>query len=131
MARRTPPVYVDVAPDVLAELSAICAGLPETVQQQSWGGTRWRIRQGTFAEVTAVEGPDGPVTVLRFCAAGEELEFLFTRGHPFMKAAWGDDVVWMLVEDGVDWDEVRELLTDSYCLFAPKRLAASVRPPEP
>ena len=131
MARRTPPVYVDVAPEVLAELSAICAGLPETVQQQSWGGTRWRIRQGTFAEVTAHEEPGGTVTVLRFCAEGEELEYLFTRGHPFMKAAWGDDVVWMLVDDGVDWDEVRELLTDSYCMFAPKYLAAQVLPAGP
>ena len=128
MARRKPPVYVDVAPDVLARLSEICAGLPETVKQQSWGGTRWRIRQGTFAEVTATEEPGGPVTILRFCAEGEELEYLFTRGHPFMKAAWGDDVVWMLIEDDVDWDEVRELLTDSYCLFAPKKLAAAARP---
>lgn len=121
-------MYVDVDPDVLARLSAICAALPETVQQQSWGGTRWRIRQGTFAEVTAVDEPGGTVTVLRFCAEGEELEYLFTRGHPFMKAAWGDDVVWMLIDDGVDWDEVRELLTDSYCLFAPKYLAAAARP---
>src|SRR3954471_11790112 len=130
MARRKPLVYVDVAPEVLAQLSDICAGLPETVRHQWWGGTRWRIRQGTFAEVTAVEGPAGPVTILRFCAAGEELEYLFTRGHPFMKAAWGDNVVWMLVEDGVDWDEVRELLTDSYCLFAPKYLARSIVRPD-
>ena len=29
----------------------------------------------------------------------------------------------MVLGDGVDWDEVGELLNESYCLLAPKRLA--------
>jgi predicted DNA-binding protein (MmcQ/YjbR family) len=33
---------------------------------------------------------------------------------------------------GADWDEVAELIAESYCLTAPKRLAAQVgAPPEP
>ncbi|MDT0276866.1 hypothetical protein [Blastococcus goldschmidtiae] len=36
----------------------------------------------------------------------------------------------MRLDDGVDWEEVGELLTDSYCLLAPQRLAASVPRPE-
>jgi hypothetical protein len=32
--------------------------------------------------------------------------------------------------DATDWDEVAELVTDSYCLLAPQRLVARVaRPP--
>ena len=34
------------------------------------------------------------------------------------------------MDDGVDWAEVRELLTDSYCLLAPRRLVAAVDRPE-
>jgi len=32
---------------------------------------------------------------------------------------------------GADWDELAELITESYCLTAPKRLAALVGPPSP
>jgi hypothetical protein len=30
---------------------------------------------------------------------------------------------------GADWDEVAEMITESYCLIAPKRLAAQVGAP--
>jgi hypothetical protein len=36
----------------------------------------------------------------------------------------------MVIEDDVDWDEVAELLTESYCILAPKKLAALVVRPE-
>jgi hypothetical protein len=32
--------------------------------------------------------------------------------------------------DDVDWDEVEELVTESYCLLAPAKLAARVDRPE-
>jgi hypothetical protein len=35
-----------------------------------------------------------------------------------------------VLDASTDWDEVGELLTESYCLLAPKKLAASVRGPE-
>ena len=28
----------------------------------------------------------------------------------------------MVLDDDVDWDEVRELITESYCVMAPQRL---------
>jgi hypothetical protein len=36
----------------------------------------------------------------------------------------------MILDAGVDWDEVAELVTDSYCLLAPVKLAARVDRPE-
>jgi hypothetical protein len=48
----------------------------------------------------------------------------------FFKPSWGPDVLGVVLDDRTDWDEVGELLTDSYCLLAPKKLAARVnRPP--
>jgi len=35
----------------------------------------------------------------------------------------------MVLDEAVDWDEVAELLTDSYCVLAPKALAALVDRP--
>jgi hypothetical protein len=35
----------------------------------------------------------------------------------------------MLLDDDTDWDELAELLTDSYCLQAPQRLACLVDRP--
>ena len=50
------PDYIDEPPEVLAALRAICLGLPEAYEESAWAGTRWRIRQRTFAHVRTVEG---------------------------------------------------------------------------
>jgi hypothetical protein len=134
-----------VSPDVLARLRAVCLGLPEAHEEQAWVGTRWRVRTRTFAHVLALAdgwppayaraaGTDGPCMVLTFRSSGAELDVLGATGHPFFRPPWAPDVVGMLLEPGddggVDWTEVTELLTDSYCVMAPRRLAALVeRPP--
>ncbi|SCE92969.1 YjbR protein [Micromonospora mirobrigensis] len=132
----------DVPPEILDRLRPVCLGLPETHEEPAWIGTRWRIRQRTFAHVYTVDPDhpaahaqaadgDEPVCVLTFRSSGDELAALVGGGHPFFKPDWGADVIGMLLDDGVDWAEVGELLTESYCLRAPKKLAARVdRPAE-
>ena len=71
---------------------------------------------------------DGPATVLTFRSSGEELEALSLVGPPFFKPVWFRDIVGMVLGDDVDWVEVRELVTDSYCLLAPRRSAALAKP---
>jgi hypothetical protein len=39
-------------------------------------------------------------------------------------------MVGMIIDDGVDWQEVAELVTESYCIVAPKKLVAQVDRPE-
>ncbi|SCL30381.1 YjbR protein [Micromonospora rhizosphaerae] len=103
-------------------------------------GTRWRIRKRTFAHVLTVDpdhqaayaraaATDQPLCVLTFRSPGDEIAGLIAGGHPFFKPGWGADVVGMVLDNGVDWDEVAELLTESYCVLAPKRLAALVDRP--
>jgi hypothetical protein len=133
-----------VPPEILERLRPICLGLPETYEEPAWVGIRWRIRKRTFAHVLTVDpehqvvigrsaGAREPVCLMTFRAPGAEVQGLVASGHPFFKASWGEDVVGIVFDGDVDWDEVAELLTDSYCVLAPKGLAARVerlaRPP--
>jgi hypothetical protein len=130
----------DVPPEILARLRPVCLGLPETYEEPAWVGTRWRIRKRTFAHVLTVDpdhqaayaraaATDEPFCVLTFRSPGDEIAGLLAGGAPFFKPGWGADVVGMVLDHGVDWDEVAELLTESYCVLAPKKLAARVAPP--
>jgi hypothetical protein len=121
--------YSDVPERVLRELRARCGALPEVDEQQAWAGFRWVVRRRTFAHVLTIEGPSGPNTVMTFRAEGEELGVLHHAGHPFFRTGWGTNVVGMVLDDDTDWDEVGELVTESYCILAPKKLIALVERP--
>ena len=78
-----------------------------------------------------LDSPTGPTTVVSFRSSGAELAALRAAGHPFFRPGWGDNVVGMVLDGATDWAEVAELLTESYCIMAPKKLAALVeRPPQ-
>ncbi len=118
--------YADVPSEVIAELRKVCGALPESIEEQPWAGTRWRIRKRTFAHVITADSPNGPVTVVTFHSDPPELDVLRRSGHPFFRPGWGANVIGMVLDDKVDWEEVGELLTESYCILAPKKLAALV-----
>jgi YjbR len=121
--------YADVPEAVLAAVRSRCLRLPEVVERPAWAGTQWRVRNRTFAHVLAVDFADGAVTVITFRSTGEELEMLRRSGHPFFRPAWGVGAVGMVLGPDVDWDEVGELLTESYCVLAPKKLVAQIDRP--
>jgi predicted DNA-binding protein (MmcQ/YjbR family) len=130
----------EVPEPIIDRLRAICAELPEAREEQAWVGTRWRIGKQTFAHMVRIadgyppayakaSGTDGPVTVLTFQSSGEELQALSNVGHPYFRPPWRPGIVGMLVADDTEWDEVAELVTESYCLLAPQRLAQRVARP--
>jgi hypothetical protein len=119
--------YADVPGDVETRVRSLCVRLPEVVERQAWAGTQWRIRNRIFAHVIAVDFPDGPVTALTFRASGAELDLLRSAGRPFFRPSWGADAVGLVIDERTDWNEVAELVTDSYCTLAPKKLVALVR----
>lgn len=131
----------DVDAAVIAALRTICGSLPETVEERAWVGVRWKVRTKTFAHVLTIDdgrpaahaeaaGTDGPETVLTFRSDGEELEVLRRSPHPYFFGGWGRDVVGVILDGSVGWDEIGELVTESYCLLAPQKLARTVlRPP--
>ena len=128
------PRRIEPSADVVRRLSRIAA-LPEAVEQEAWTGVRWRIRTRTFAHVMVAQegyastyrditGDLTPRTVLTFHATGDELLALVHQGWPFYKVPWSPTVVGMVVDEDTDWDEVAELVRESYRHCAPRRLAA-------
>lgn len=123
--------YTDDVPDEIENrLRDRCLVLPDAYEERAWVGTRWMVRTRTFAHVLGVELVDAePLVVLSFRSAGEELETLRHVGHPFFVLGWGRNALGMVLEADTDWDEVSELLTESYCVLAPKKLVALVDRP--
>ncbi len=128
---KTPRIEPDR--DVVARLAAIALALPEAHEEDAWTGVRWRIRSKTFAHVmVAQEGYESsyrdftgitePTTVLTFRASGDELLALTHAGPPFYQPPWSPTIVGMVLDDATDWDEVAELITESYRFCAPQRL---------
>jgi hypothetical protein len=67
-------------------------------------------------------GTGGPACVLMVRASGPELEVLRSTGAPFFAPPWRADEIGLRLEGEVDWEEIAELVTESYCTVAPKRL---------
>jgi hypothetical protein len=123
--------YVDVAPEVVERLRGCCLALPEAWEEPAWVGRRFMVRTRNFAHVFAMCDDGGTVsTILAFRSPEEEREVLVASGHPFFLLGWGRNAVGMVIDDDTDWDEVRELVTESYCVLAPKKLVALVDRPD-
>ena len=124
------PDYADVDDGVLRRLRQRCLALPEAYEEQAWTGRRFMVRKRNFAHVFAVHDPKGDVaTFLAFRSPDEERSVLAAVGHPFFMLGWGRNAVGMVIDDRTDWDEVAEIVTESYCVLAPKKLVALVERP--
>ena len=130
----------EVPGEILSQLRRACLGLPDSYEETAWVGTRWRVRKQTFAHVLTVDGgwppayaaaaaSPGPLTVMTFQSAGQELQAFSNIGHPFFRPRWRPDIVGMVLNAGTDWVEVAELVTESYCLVAPRKLVGLVDRP--
>lgn len=124
-----PGEYADVPAEVEEAVRGICLGLPEVTENPSWAGVQFRVRKRVFAHVLTVDFAEGPVDVLTFRSPPSEVDALRDGGHPYFQPAWGADAVGMVLDPDVRWDEVAELVTESYCTVAPKRLVSQLARP--
>lgn len=115
--------YAEVPESIVRRVRAACAHLPEAYEEQAYTGVRWRIRGRTLAHLVTIDDPGGARTVVSLHATPGELDALVATGYPFFPG-WGGGLVTMALRDDgtTDWGEVKELLTESYCLLAPKKL---------
>jgi len=110
-----------------SRLRRICLALPEAEELPAWQGTSFRIRRRIFAHLFGIEQPSGEPAHIVVCRVEpSELAGLVASGHPYFAVRSGGDRIGMVLGPTTDWDEVGELVTDSYRLLAPKKLAALV-----
>ena len=129
-ARASAPV--EVPQDIVERVRTLCLALPEVTVRVDYSRTRARstahsfdIRRRSFCLLVAVQKPTGkpvPLLVLRVDPADREV--LLSVGHPFFAARAGRDRIGVLLTDDTDWEEIRELVTESYRVLAPKKLTA-------
>lgn len=111
---------------MVGRLRDLVADLPKCHEEDAWVGVRWRVGTATIAHVFG--GEDG---LFRIIFKGEPAEVMAFQhlGSPYFKASWGTDVIGMILDDATDWEELGELVTDSYCLVAPAYLVEQIDRP--
>jgi YjbR len=123
---------VEIPADIIERIRAICLALPEVTVRVDESLTTARstahsfdIRRRSFCLLVARAGPAGqPVPLLVLRASPDEREVLLAIGHPFFPSRAGRDRIGMVLTDGTDWAEIRELVIESYRILAPKKLTA-------
>ena len=113
--------------EVEARVRKICLALPESGEKETWGNPTFRVRNKIFASFGTVENPEGKtVHVMTMKAAPDEQESLLAEGHPFFYPRYVGSKGWIgvVLDDQTAWDEVAELIEDSFREIAPKRVAA-------
>jgi hypothetical protein len=110
----------------------VLTALPECREEEAWVGTHWRVGHGSSgATVAHVFGGEDQLFRVVFRAEPDEVAAFEHMGDPYFRSGWGGNSIGMLLDDDTDWDELAELLTDSYCVQAPRELAERVSRPQP
>lgn len=116
----------------LTQLAAICLALPETTREP-WGQmgqhARFLVRKKSFVYFMNSHHGDGIVGMWCKAAPGMHTRMIAADPARFYLPAYVGAHGWVglrLDGDDIDWDEVTALVTDSFRLIAPKRLAESI-----
>jgi predicted DNA-binding protein (MmcQ/YjbR family) len=112
--------------EVLTHLRAICLTLPEAVEDGGVGDPTFKVRGKIFAMRHGVGGRPalwckGPRGFQALLIASDPVHFFV----PPYVGQHGWIGVWL--DRPPAWSRVAELVTDSYRLTAPKRLAAQIK----
>jgi hypothetical protein len=114
-------------PDPLEKLRKLCLALPETTERLSHGEPTWFIRgKKTFANYANHHHDD---RLAFWCAAPDGAQEILVGSAPerFFRPPYVGHRGWLGVRldvDGVDWDQIADLVTDAWRTVAPKRLLA-------
>ena len=109
--------------DAAARLRDICLSLPEAVEKPFGGHTSpsFRVRDKLFV----MTGEDGRSMTFK---AGPGVQEALVASDPerFFVPAYVGHKGWLgaRLDVGQDWDEIAELIEDSYRMIAPRRLTA-------
>ena len=124
-----------VSADVLSRIRLTCFDLPEAVEEKAWAGVRWCVNKKNFAHVlTITDGwppayskaaaTRGPACVVTFRLSREHCAAERFNRAPFFRPVWFANIAGVMIDARTDWDELGDLLRESYRVLAPKKLLA-------
>ena len=107
----------------LNKVRRICLALPDTKETPTWGKPHFRVGEKIFAGFDEEDGK--PTLGFKLVMAHARLVIKDKRFRP---APYVGHKGWVSMDlgDVGDWDEVKELLLESYRLIAPKRSLAKL-----
>lgn len=104
------------------DVRRVALSLPETTEKPSYGTPGFRVKDRLFARIRA----EGDLLVW-VADEGEKRGLVSSEPEKFFTTPHYDGHPTVLVRiEAVDEDELRELLTESWRLRAPKKLAAQL-----
>jgi predicted DNA-binding protein (MmcQ/YjbR family) len=123
---------VEIPADIVERISMLCLALPEVtvridesrVPERSTA-LSYDIRRRSFCLLVAwQDAADKLVPLIVLRASPEERKALLSTGHPFFPSRAGHGRIGVVLTGDTDWEEIRELVTESYRILAPKKLTA-------
>jgi hypothetical protein len=114
----------------IARVRAICLELPEVVEKPFGDHTSpaFRVRDKFFVML-----PDDGSSMTLKAPKGVQAILVASDPERFFVPKYVGHIGWVGVRLDLrrqpDWNELAEMIVESYCLTAPKRLAAQIVPP--
>jgi predicted DNA-binding protein (MmcQ/YjbR family) len=107
----------------LDRLRAVCLALPEAAEKLTWGTPTFRVRDKIFAMHTVGDGRPS-----LWCKGSPGAQEVLVACDParFYVPPYVGHRGWigLRLDVRIDWDQLADLVEESYRLTAPKRLAA-------
>ena len=115
--------YVD--DDALERLRDICLAFPEASEQGGVGRPTFKVRQKIFAMRHLM---DGRLSVWLKAPPGAQGALIQTSPDIFFMPPYVGRHGWVgaFLDADLDWDQLADLIEDSYRITAPKRLVAQL-----
>ena len=115
--------------DAVERVRRACLSLPEATEQEAWGELTWRVRKKVFAMFASAGNHHGAGHDSLWCAGPLGVQEILVNNEPekFFVPPYVGTKGWFGVRIGaVDDHQLRELVVQSYCMVAPKKLQALV-----
>jgi predicted DNA-binding protein (MmcQ/YjbR family) len=116
--------------NALARVQQICLALPEAVHETHGDHASFLVRKKTFMYYLNNHHGDGIVAVACKVLPGDNAVLVKAQPEKFYMPAYIASRGWVglrLDLKHVDWEEVADLISGSYQLVAPKKLAPIVK----
>ena len=120
------------------DVRRLALSMPGTTERAAWGSPAWRVNDRLFVwerplrerdlEELGTSAPEGPIVAVYVSDLGEKDAIVSGDPSVYFTVGHLDGYAIVLGRlDRVPGDELAELVVDSWCLKAPKRLLAAYR----